>query len=75
MNTLAATTDVKTQFPPLELETRPFVGTRQAAHYLLHQQQTLRGWACFENGPIRARRIGTRLAWPMADIRKLLGVQ
>ncbi|HQQ69095.1 MAG TPA: hypothetical protein PLL92_02130 [Alicycliphilus sp.] len=39
------------QFPPLELVNRPTVPTEQAAHYLLRRPQTMRGWACQENGP------------------------
>lgn len=62
------------QYPALELETRTHTGTAAAAHYLLRQQQTLRGWACLENGPLRPIRICGRLAWPVADIRRLLGV-
>lgn len=62
------------KFPPLELENRPTVPTDQAAHYLHRQQQTLRGWACLQNGPIRPIRVNGRLAWPTAEIRRLLGV-
>ncbi|PZP34390.1 MAG: hypothetical protein DI603_05385 [Roseateles depolymerans] len=62
------------QFPRLELENRPTVDTAAAAYYLSRQQQTLRGWACLENGPLRPLRINGRLAWPVADIRRLLGV-
>lgn len=63
------------QFPPLELVNRPTVPTEQAAHYLLRRPQTLREWACREHGLLRPIRVGARLAWPVADIRKLLGVQ
>jgi hypothetical protein len=59
-------------FPPLEHETRPAVETAAAAHYLLRQPQTLRIWACHENGPIRPIRINGRLAWPVAEIRRLV---
>ena len=62
------------QFPPLELVNRPTVPTEQAAHYLLRRPQTLRGWACMENGPIRPRRIMGRLAWNVEEIRAVLGV-
>ncbi len=62
------------QFPPLELETRPRVSTEQAAHYLSRRPQTLRHWASAENGPLRPTRVMGRLAWPVADIRKLLEV-
>jgi hypothetical protein len=61
-------------FTPLEQVTRPTVPTDAAAHYLNRQPQTLRAWACLENGPLRALRINGRLAWPIADIRRLLGV-
>ena len=61
-------------FPPLDLETRPAVDTAAAAHYLNRQPQTLRAWACLENGPVRPLRIHGRLAWPTAQIRRLLGV-
>lgn len=62
------------QFPPLESVTRPTVDTAAAAYYFNRQQQTLRGWACLENGPLRPIRICGRLAWPVAEIRRLLGV-
>lgn len=66
------------KFPPLELVTRPTVPTEQAAFYLLRRPQTLRGWACFGNGPLQPVRVAGRLGWPVADIRRLLsgeGVQ
>ncbi len=59
-------------FPPLEQVTRPTVPTNQAAYYLNRQPQTLRAWACLENGVLRPIRINGRLAWPVADIRKQL---
>jgi len=62
------------QFPPLEQVTRPTVPTEQAAYYLNRRPQTCRVWACMENGPIQARRVNGRLAWSVADIRRLLGV-
>ena len=61
-------------FTPLALETRPAVDTAAAAHYLSRRPQTLRGWACLENGPLRPIRINGRLAWKTADLRRLLGV-
>ena len=61
-------------FPPLAHETRPTVGTAAAAHYLNRRPQTLRGWACMENGPLRPIRIMGRLAWRVAEIRAVLGV-
>jgi hypothetical protein len=62
------------QFPPLELETRPTLDTAATAYHLRKAQQTLRIWACKENGPIRPIRVGAHLHWRTADIRKLLGV-
>ena len=62
-------------FPPLELVTRPTVGTDAAAYYTNRQQQTLRGWACRSGtGPLTPLRINGRLAWKTADLRKLLEV-
>jgi hypothetical protein len=58
----------------LEHETRVAVPTNEAAFHLNRAQQTLRLWACLENGPIRPIRINGRLAWPVAAIRSLLGV-
>ena len=62
------------QFPDLRNENRPAVCTNAAAHYLLKRPQTLRGWACFEDGPLRPLRINGRLAWPVSEIKKLQGV-
>ena len=59
-------------YPPLEQENRSHVLTHQTAYYLNRKDQTLRAWACFENGPIRPIRINGRLAWKVADIRNLL---
>ena len=59
-------------FIPLALEARPAVDTAAAAHYLNRRPQTLRGWACLENGPLRPVRVHGRLAWKTEDIRRLL---
>lgn len=59
-------------FPPLEQETRSAIPTAPAAYYLSRKDQTLRAWACLENGPLRPIRINGRLAWPVAAIRALL---
>ena len=61
-------------FPPLALETRSHVPTACAAWHLNRQPQTMRIHACMETGPIRPLRINGRLAWPVADIKVLLGV-
>jgi hypothetical protein len=59
---------------PIERETRATLPTDEAALHLNRAPQTLRIWACRENGPIRPLRIGGRLAWSVADLRRLLGV-
>lgn len=63
------------KFPPIELENRPRIITEQAAFYLNRRPQTMRHWASSEQGPLRPTRINGRLAWSMAEIRELLGVQ
>ena len=62
------------QFPPLESVTRPTVDTAAAAYYLNRRPQTLRAWACLENGPLRPHRVMGRLAWSVAEIRTVLRV-
>ncbi len=61
-------------FPPLEQETRPAVTTEQAAYYLNRRPQTLRGWA-MTGKVITPTRCHGRLAWPVAEIKRILGVQ
>lgn len=60
---------------PLAQETRSILGTAEAAHHLNRSQQTLRLWACKNNGPIKPLSICGRLAWPVADLKRLLGVE
>jgi hypothetical protein len=59
---------------PLERETRATLPTPEAAFHLNRAQQTLRLWAMRENGPIRPIRIHGRLAWPVAELRRILQV-
>lgn len=60
-------------YEPLEEVTRPVLDTAAAAYYLNRRPQTMRGWACHEDGPIKPIRINGRLAWPVAGIKRLLG--
>lgn len=46
--------------------------TNEAAAAINRAPQTLRKWACLENGPIRPLRINGRLAWRVADLQRLL---
>ena len=62
------------QPPPLEQETRAAIPTADAAYHLNRSPQTMRVWACRDNGPIRPRRINGRLAWAVSDIKALVGM-
>ena len=63
------------QFPPLESVTRPTVDTAAAAYYLNRRPQTLRTWAMNSGtGPVSCIRISGRLAWPVSELRRVLGV-
>lgn len=59
-------------FQSLDKEIRTVIPTDAAAHHLNRKGQTLRAWACLENGPIRPIRINGRLAWPVDQICALL---
>lgn len=63
------------QLTPLHQEPRAALPTADAAAHLNRAEQTMRLWACRENGPIRPIRINGRLAWKTDDIRRLLGVE
>lgn len=62
------------QIVPLAQELRTALVTKEAAIHLNRAEQTMRLWACREDGPIKPLRINGRLAWRTDDIRKLLGV-
>ena len=61
-------------FVPLHLETRTHVSTKVMCRHLNRKEQTARVWACLENGPLRPIRVHGRLAWPVAEIKRVLGV-
>lgn len=65
-------TVVNQNFTPIDQETRSHVETACAAFHLMRKPQTMRAYACLENGPIRPIRINGRLAWAVADIKNLL---
>jgi hypothetical protein len=48
------------------------LSTSEAAPAINRKPQTLRKWACLENGPIRPVRINGRLAWRVSDLERLL---
>lgn len=62
------------QLIPLELETRTALPTSEAARHLNRAQQTMRLWAMRGNGAIHPLRINGRLAWPVSELRRILGV-
>lgn len=51
---------------------RDTLPTCEAAPAINRAPQTMRKWACLENGPVRPIRINGRLAWRVADLAKLL---
>ena len=57
---------------PLAEEIRTTLPTDEAAYHLNRKQQTMRIWACQQNGPIQPIRINGRLAWKVSDLRRLL---
>jgi hypothetical protein len=61
-------------YVPLDLETRTCVPTDIAAYHLGRRPQTMREHASTGRGPIQPLRINGRLAFPVAELRKLLGV-
>ena len=63
-------------FIPLHLETRTHVTTAVMCRHLGRKEQTARGWASAETFPdgMRPLRVNGRLAWPVAGIRRVLGV-
>ena len=61
-------------FQSIERITRPSLSTEEAAFYLNRKPQTLRCWAMRENGLIRPLRINGRLAWPVSELKRVLGI-
>jgi hypothetical protein len=74
IQTMQAPQKFTAQYLPLEQVTKPNLTTAETAHYLNRRPQTLRGWACLENGPLRPIRIGGLLAWSTATVKALAGV-
>jgi 1,2-phenylacetyl-CoA epoxidase PaaB subunit len=66
--------DRQCQSSALANELRVALTTKEAAHHLNRAQNTLRIWA-MRGGPITPLRINGRLAWPVAEIKRLLGVE
>ena len=61
-------------YPPLAEVSKPTISTAAAAFYLNREARTLWSWSSLDNGPVKPIRINGRLAWPVADIKQLLGI-
>lgn len=61
-----------TQYTALVRENRTVIDTNAAAFHLGRKPQTLRKWACLEDGPLRPIRINGRLSWSVADILRIV---
>lgn len=66
--------DQKTKLVPLDREARAMLPTKEAAVHLNRAEQTLHLWACKGNGLIQPARVGRKLAWPVAEIKRVLGL-
>ena len=62
----------RSDFVALSSELRTHVNTACAAFHLGRKPQTLRVWASYEKGPLRPVRVNGRLAWSIAEIRRIL---
>ncbi len=64
------------EFTSLDRESRTHVDTETMCWHLGFAQQTARLWACKETYPegLKPVRVSGRLKWPVAGIRKILGV-
>ena len=65
MSNLIETEQTRTNLPAV-------MSTNDAAAVINRRPQTLRRWACMEDGPIIPLRINRRLAWLVSDLRRLL---
>lgn len=61
-------------YPPIELQTKPILTTKEAAYYMNRAVQTLRIWACKETGPIAPIHMGGPLGWKTSEVRKIIGI-
>jgi hypothetical protein len=67
-----SSTKPTTIYPSIDTEIRQTVDTACAAYWMNRKPQTLRAWACLENGPIRPVRVNGRLAWSVKEIRSMM---
>lgn len=63
------------RYPSLSEETRATLPTPEAAYHLNRKPQTLRRWVWAGSAPITPIRVHGRLAWPVDQIKRLMGVE
>lgn len=56
-------------------EKRTALPTAEAARHLNRTPGTLNWWSHTGKGPIQPMRVNGRLAWPVAEIKRLMGVE
>jgi len=66
---------MRTKLTPLQDEARATIPTNEAAEHLGRKPQTMRLWHMRGNGPLRPVVIYGKLAWPVADIKRLVGLE
>lgn len=73
---MTTTAKLPADFVPLDVEKRTHVSTNLLCAHMGRQPQTVRGWASAETYPdgLKPIRVNGRLAWPVAGIRRALGV-
>lgn len=65
----------KQNLTPLDQEKRATLPTAEAAFHLNRSPATLNWWSHKGNGPIKPIRVNGRLAWPVDQIKRLMGVE
>lgn len=56
-------------------ETREYLSTAEAAFHLGRKPRTLIYWNCRGVGLVTPVRLGSRLGWPVSELRRVLGVE
>lgn len=62
------------QLVALDHEKRAALPTNEAAYHLNRAEQTLRLWAMRNDGAVKCLRVNGRLAWPVDQIKAVMGV-
>ena len=71
---LIASTRTHSPRQSLEHEPRTHVDTATAAYHLNLEAETLLKWSSKRNGPIQPVKVRGRLSWPVAELRRVLGI-